>query len=536
MPRILVLACMLLLMPAITQAVTTPPDTSRNVFARGLDRAKLQKARNLQLEGRITEALEAYRDAYAKNKSSALANFRIGECLVTLRQFREAVPYLEKALRNGPEVDKRLYINLGIAYHRIGELDKAEQYYAEFLERAKNKIDKDDGSRYLRQVRFAKNIEDQPAPVKSEPMGNAINSPFVDSNPALSPDGKTFAFTSRRPENKGGQTDGSGQYFEDVWMSTWDSVNGKWGDAEPMPGRINTPSYDASLCFSADGNEFYIYRNLGYEGSGELFYSRKSKSSGKWGSPKSLGEPVNSTYFETGAALTADGKKLFFISERKGGQGQADIWMSERVSRSTWGEPVNLGATINTPLDEISVWCDAEGTTLFFASDGHLGVGGYDIYKSHFANGSWSAPENLGFPINTVMDERHFTFSFDGKTAYYITESDLGQGSYDIFEVQCQGYDYLKANSGFATHVKVTGTVSSTNGKPSAAELTFTDDATGVKFTTSTATKGTYELELPAGASYTVSASGELGKVETSFEPEIKSRKPEAVVLDLKLE
>ena len=323
------------------------------------------------------------------------------------------------------------------------------------------------------------------------------SSRYVDSNPVLSPDGKSLMFTTRRPENKGGLTDGSGQYFEDVWVSRWDSVNSKWGQAAPMEGRINTPSYDASLSFSADGSVFYVYRNLGELGSGEIFYSKRSKKTGKYGSPKPFAKPINTSYFETAAALTADGKTMFFVSERKGGQGQADLWMSVKKGRE-WQEPTNLGATINTPLDEISVWCDSTGKTLFFSSNGHLSVGGYDIYKTTFESEGWTPPVNLGYPLNTVMDERQFTLSADKKTAFYITENDDGYGSYDIHTIDLSNYDIVATQRGFNTYVELTGMVTVDGKHLKGAKVVCIDKATKRTLAEGlTDRDGKYVMEVP---------------------------------------
>lgn len=501
-PLYLLVLCCLVLLPTLV-AASAPPDSTRNAFARGLDKVKLQKARTLFLENNVPGALEKYRELYSKDQSNALVNFRIGECLVRMRMYRDAVAYLEKALRNGPEVDKLLYLNLGMVYHRLDDLEQAAKHLDTFLERAKNKIDIEDGLRYRAEVAFAQRVQQNPVPVKVSILGSEINSPFVDSNPAMSPDGKTLMYTSRRPENKGGQLDGSGQYYEDVWMSKWDSVNNKWGQGAPVEGRMNTPSYDASLSFSADGTRFYMYRNLGEEGSGEVFYSKLGKT-GKWSSPRAFPKPINTSYMETGAAFTEDGKTLFFCSERKGGEGQADIWMAKSLSRSEWEEPVNLGPMINTPLDEISVWCNADGTELYFTSNGHLSVGGYDIFRSTFENGVWSAPANLGYPLNTVANELHFTFSHDHKTAMYISQSDDGFGSYDIFSVDLSNSNPLDGKQAYSTKMELTGTVSNDQGKPVPdAQVTILHAKTGKKVaSTNSGRKGTWAVMLPSEQEY----------------------------------
>src|SRR5690606_10746530 len=163
---------------------------------------------------------------------------------------------------------------------------------------------------------------------------------------------------SRRPDTKGGGIDKAGdyKYFEDIYIAQWDSVNNEWGKAYPIEGNINTDGHDACLSISPSGEEIFIYRNDGKLYIGDIFVSKK-RNSGKWSIPRSLEKPVNTSYFESSAQLTADGNYLFFISERTGKKnnpvGKGDIYISEKKSSRVWLEPKNIGTTINTPEDEI---------------------------------------------------------------------------------------------------------------------------------------------------------------------------------------
>jgi len=225
----------------------------------------------------------------------------------------------------------------------------------------------------------------------------------------------------------------------------------------------------------------------------------------------------------TSASLTDDGKTIFFASERKGGEGQADLWMAERVSRSVWGEPVNLGPAINTPLDEIGVWCNGDGTVLYFASDGHLSLGGYDVFRTEKVNGVWTAPVNLGYPLNTVANELHFSMSRDAKQAFYISQSEDGYGSYDIHQVDLSMENLLDGKMAFRTQVQVKGTIYNSKGKGlNGAQIVVTSLTSGKKLKTVTADrKGEYMVEVPAEGSYTLTISKEnyTTKTETVKAP-----------------
>jgi hypothetical protein len=147
---------------------------------------------------------------------------------------------------------------------------------------------------------------------------------------------------------------------------------------------------------------------------------------------------INTLYFEISPSCTADGNTMYFVSERAGGEGKSDIWVTRKISRNGWGKPKNLGPIINTPYNETTVFITPDEKYLFFSSTGHAGMGGYDIYYSKNVEGAWSDPKNIGFPINTVSDETHFQYYPSLGKAYYSKisqEGDGGQGMRDIFEI-----------------------------------------------------------------------------------------------------
>ncbi|MCS6833973.1 MAG: OmpA family protein, partial [Flammeovirgaceae bacterium] len=151
----------------------------------------------------------------------------------------------------------------------------------------------------------------------------------------------------------------------------------------------------------------------------DLFISRKV--GGQWQKPQNLGKTVNSVHWESQPALSADGRMLCFVSDRPGGKGKKDLWMTQLDEKGEWTPPVNL-ETINTEGDEISPFLHANGFTLFFSSDGYPGFGGYDIFKSEMNNKVWQSPVNLGYPINNHRDQVGFFVTADGKNAYYSNE------------------------------------------------------------------------------------------------------------------
>ncbi|PJA09601.1 MAG: hypothetical protein COX70_01355 [Flavobacteriales bacterium CG_4_10_14_0_2_um_filter_32_8] len=354
-----------------------------------------------------------------------------------------------------------------------------------------------------------------PVKAKIENLGNAINSRGGDYAPSISADGRTMIFTSRRSDTKGGEVDKAGdfKYFEDIYISIWDSIDNSWGKARPIEGNLNTEGHDACLSISPDGNSIYIYRNDGGAYIGDIFVSKKSLSSGSWGLPVPLEKPINTSYFESSACLSADGNKLYFVSEREGkksdAQGKGDIYVSERLTRTTWSEPKNLGPIINTPDDEISVFIHPDGKTLFFSSKGHLSIGGLDIFMSKLQDdGSWSKPENLGYPINTIDDDVHFILSLDGKTAYYSAVKGEGLGERDIYKIDLSEYPILA--DGVTTNLSILKGVITNGENKVEANIEFKNETGAIAGKTVSNESGNYFITLAGGHTYsiTINASG----------------------------
>jgi tetratricopeptide (TPR) repeat protein len=478
---------------------------------------KMADARHVYLsEGNVRVALNKYRELLTEFTNDGMVNFRIGECHYALKNYELAVEYYQNARKLNVKVVSELHYNLGLAYHKNGQLGEARNSFTTFKSNAKKSTLKIyDADRMLAQVEYASKMMTSPVKVSITNMGKNINSRGGDYAPSISADGKTMIFTSRRSDTKGGGIDEAGdhKYFEDIYLTKWDSVENKWEKALPIEGKLNTEGHDASLSISPDGNKIYIYRNDGSLFIGDIFVSKKSKTSGRWGTPKPLEKPVNSSYFESSACLSADGNKMYFVSEREGkkngAQGKGDIYVAEKISKTIWGEPKNLGSIINTPYDEISVFIHPDGKTLFFSSKGHLSIGGLDIFMSKMQDdGTWGKPENLGYPINTILDDVHFTLSLDGKTAHYSAVKEDGLGERDIYKIDMSDYPIL--NEGVAISLSIlTGTVASGEDEV-AANIIFKDETGNEIAKTTSNSDGDYFITLEGGKKYTahISAKG----------------------------
>lgn len=364
-----------------------------------------------------------------------------------LNRIPEAVEYLENAYKYDPKADKELTLLLGQAYQKNGNLDGAEKMAKEYVATLDpDKVKGSEGETLLNQCKFARQALANPQNVTFKNLGPKINTDVIESNPSVSADGKTLIFTSRRSDTEGGKVDvNNNQFYEDIYIAKWDTIANTWAEAERIEGPLNSKGHDASSSISPDGTIIYIYRNMVNKGSGEIFFSKKN-SSGKWGSPKLVEENVNTSWFETSGCVSADGKWFYFVSEKpNGGLGNGDIWRAPKIAKNQFGKPENLGPMINTVEDEVSVYIHPDGKTLYFSSRGHQdNMGGYDIFKSTLENGKWTKAVNLGSPINSIGDERHFVLTTDGKTAYYSAIKDGGQGDLDIYEVDMSNYGKVK--------------------------------------------------------------------------------------------
>jgi hypothetical protein len=178
----------------------------------------------------------------------------------------------------------------------------------------------------------------------------------------------------------------------------------------------------------------YIFRTSPDLVSGLILVSKLED--GNWTEPKPIDFPIfENNSVVTSLTISQDMNTIYFASNREGGYGGKDIYRITRMPDSTWSKPMNLGPTINTPYDEESPFIHPDGVTLYFPSQGHKNMGWFDIFYSiKDENGNWSAPENLGLPINSVLDDLYFIATFDGKTFYLSSNRDEGNGSMDIYK------------------------------------------------------------------------------------------------------
>ncbi len=319
-------------------------------------------------------------------------------------------------------------------------------------------------------------------------LGAGVNSTDDDFAPMVLGNGRVLYFTSNRTGD------------QDIY-STAASRTG-WGPVIPAREGINSSEPDGSTTITPDGH-FMVFvgcdRDDGF-GDCDLYAARYS--AGAWRDIRNLGRVINSEHWESQPSISADGTRLFFASDRPGGYGGTDIWVSQRTLGGTWSVPVNLGSTVNTAGDELAPYIAPDGVTLYFASDQHPGIGGLDIYVTRFRNGKWTSPENMGMPINTVNDESFFTVQLGTDNAYFASTRDGGQGNYDLFVAVPNPLppDAVTTIVGVVKDAKT--------GQAVGAKLTVTDLSNQEKVAEfySDDIDGNYVVVLSTGRSYAVTA------------------------------
>jgi tetratricopeptide (TPR) repeat protein len=418
--------------------------TGTGIFGQTSNAVKIVAAKHEFNENNMRGALTIYREVLDTDPTNATAHYGIAECHYNLKKYNLALEYLNKAVGLNAEVTTTTDFFYGQIYHRVADLDKAINYFQKYIDKTRgNTYEKELAVKYVKECNFAKVMMAKPVDVKVQNMGEAINTRFEEYTPCITADGKFLVFTSRRSDTKGGEIDKKGDYkfFEDIYYSTYDDAAGKWSDSEPLPGDVNTNTYDAVLSVFPDGSGVYVYKNT-VTTTGEIFFSKRSVSENKWYAAERMPRPINTSYFESSVSMTADGNTLYFISERPEGLGQGDIYVSYKKG-DKWSNPKNLGKVINTEDDEKFVFIHPNGKTLYFASNGHECLGSYDIFKTELVNGEWSIPVNLGYPINTVNEESTFSLTSDNTKMLMAAEYSDSYGERDIYMIDVSSYELV---------------------------------------------------------------------------------------------
>jgi len=392
-----------------------------------------------QGQGMYSFAIDHYMKANRFNPKNALLNYKIGRCHLIDNDKAEAQKYLEKAY----ELDPR--ISLDMDYNDVNfllaEAYRLDYQFANAIKKYKDHKNALNPEQLILEVKVInKKIEECQNAIEMvanaervfvDNMGDVVNSAYSDYKPLVVPEENMLLFTSAKETTRGGKRDDDSYFFEDIYISYYE--NGMWTNPDNKYD-LNSNNHDATAGISSDGTSLYIYKSAG---GNNLFESRIAGD--MYGYPEKLPNEINDGLKQASAALSFDKTTLYFTSIRKDGYGGQDIYYSKKDTKGRWSEAINIGASINTPYDEEGVYITIDSKTLYFSSQGHNSMGGFDIYRSEFVDGKWSNPVNLGYPINTPDEDVFFTMAKNKQRGYYSSKKKDGYGGHDLYMITFLG-------------------------------------------------------------------------------------------------
>jgi Tol biopolymer transport system component len=283
---------------------------------------------------------------------------------------------------------------------------------------------------------------------------NGANSNFMDYGPVLFDGGKRMFFASRRSGTTGGMRNPADNiYFEDIYEAVWNDKTKEWDSVSNKIGKLNSAGFDAVTHISANGEELYLTINntmapkikrKDRTGSSDIAIAKKRRN-GQWGAPKLITGAVNTDFFEGAATFSADGKTMYYVAQTKTSKDEStDIYVS-RLQGKNWSKGEKLSANINNNGRQTTPFISADGDYLFFSSNAHDGIGGFDVYVAKRNGNNWSKPVLLDLGINSVNDDTHFKYYPDLKMAVIASiEVDDNRATYNMFTIDMTNFDLEK--------------------------------------------------------------------------------------------
>jgi hypothetical protein len=420
------------------------------VFGQVIIKGDPDVAKDLFDKHNYPAAIKCYTLLLKKEPENVEYNQKIAECYLLSNSIKaKAIQPLELVIKQEKYPDD-VWLDLGQAYHSANRFEDAIKAYNKYKEKIKSKTDEvKKVDLFIEQCHNGAELVKHPLNVTFENLGKTVNSEFPDFYPIITTDESLLYFTSRRKSPTAQMPEFDGLYSSDIFSV--DIKGGKPGKAQTIGAVINTNLDEEVVDVSDDGTIllFYIDHNVGNsEEWGDIWISRRLNNKMAWLKPEKLPETINGG-FETSASiwknpLTEEEVLLVASSRPSTGEnpnyGETDIYMSKKLPTGQWSELKNLGPNINTKYKEEFPQFSEDGKTLYFASQGHSSMGGFDIFKSVWdeVNQTWSPPKNMGYPINTSDDNLSITFASGGRIAYESAMREGGLGDLDIYRLILQ--------------------------------------------------------------------------------------------------
>ncbi|MFB9844348.1 OmpA family protein [Mucilaginibacter ginsenosidivorans] len=377
---------------------------------------------NQSLDDRLyDEAIEQLQKAIGEDAKFIEAHVLLGDVLRGRWRYGEASEQFLKAIALDPEFSRGIYYKLGDCEVHNAQYAQAKIHLEKYLSYDNTTPQTAAiAKKLLNDCAFSLDAIQHPVPFKPINVGDEINTADDEYLPTVTADENTLIFTRKINNN------------EDFYKS--DKVNGKWQTATYLSDQINTPRYnEGAQSISQNGKVLFFTGCNRPDGLGRCDIYIATKKGNDWNKPFDISPPVNTNGWESQPSISADGRTLYFVSNRKGGYGGYDLYKST-LSEKGWSQPENMGPNINTPYDEQSPFIHPDDSTFYFCSNGWPGLGGMDLFVSHLGkDGKWQKPINLGYPINSNGDENGLTLTANGTYAFFASNKLNGQGGFDIY-------------------------------------------------------------------------------------------------------
>lgn len=472
---------------------------SNSVFSQTDNESKAEKFHNRALQyynaSAYDEALEEVNKAIKSDRNYIKAWLLAGDIHALKGRTEEAI----KSYRSAIAIDSAFFIP---AYYILGNLlfqtmqyEECINYYLKYSQYPRIRpAEKERMQKNLRSARFRIEAIKNPVPFDPKNLGPAVNSEGFEFVNYISPDRMKLYFTRRMT---------SGERRDEQFFYSLNKGDTAWASSIDIGPPINTEGDEGAMTVSPDGQYLFFSgcNNINGYGSCDLYYSRLVGN--QWGEPVNLGPIVNTRGWESQPSFSSDGRTLYFVSNRPGGFGQSDIWITKLLDNGEWMTPYNAGDVINTNESERGPFIHPDAVTLYFSSSGHTGMGEGDLFYSKWIDGKWSEPVNIGYPVNTDDDEVTMIVDNEGKYAYYSSAREGGFGLQDIYRFELP----QNVQPGRVSYMK--GIVyDSITHKPLQADIKLLNPESGDTVITSVSNPvdGSFLLVLPEGQNYALNA------------------------------
>ncbi len=416
--------------------------TNNSAFAQSQSELE-EKAYNALNDGNYEAAYKLFDNLNAKYPKQEDYKVKLGICCLRYPERKDRAIEIFQSLKNSKIIDADYY--LGKAYHINYKFTEAKPLLSAFIARVGNKPSKEDQILLEDAILVLKNCDNGIMLVNNKVIANiknigtSINTEEDEYVPAITTDESVMIYTYRGKNSVGGKLNtnlepdvANGEYLEDVYISVR-KTDSSWSAPKSITS-INTKGNDAAISISPDGQTIFTFFSTN-KNEGDIYVSKLNGP--EFSKPQALNENINTpNYWEGSCSISADGRYLYFASERPGGLGGRDIYVSEQVNND-WGPAINMGPKINTPYDDDAPFIHPDGITLFLSSKGHQSIGGYDIMFSIKKDNEWLEPQSMGLPLNTTEDDRYYVINSNGSKGYFSSNrsGSGGIGKQDIYEV-----------------------------------------------------------------------------------------------------